>query len=209
MRPSIPTAEKPASERTASAAAQLRAGTRTEHDAVERLPLMARLMRGQLDSGRYADVLQRHYAALRDWELTQAGWLMAMADPSWRYRWRLPALRQDLAALGMPVQAHDLPAPKLHLPVQDEAAAWGMLYVVEGSALGGRIIAQGLRQRAPSLSAALSYFDAGRDDARSWRNFQRRLDAALPDARSRSRAQAGAVAMFDHFHRQFAGEAAA
>ncbi|MEE7546111.1 biliverdin-producing heme oxygenase, partial [Xanthomonas sp. Kuri4-1] len=88
------------------------------------------------------------------------------------------------------------------------AARWGMLYVVEGSQLGGRLIARGLRAQRPALAGALRYFELGDADPGAWRRFQERLEHALGDAAARDEAIAGARAMFAHFHFHLAAECA-
>lgn len=180
-----------------SAARSLRGATARVHADVEALPHMSALAAGTLAPARYAQVLRCHLAILAPWESAHAPWLDALPAQGWHYRRRAVALRQDLAALGMALPAMDgsdvLPAP-------DHARAWGMLYVVEGSMLGGRVIARQLRARQPALADALAYFDLGSEDPAAWRRFQGCLDVALRDAASRERAAAGARAMFARFH---------
>ncbi|MET1022968.1 MAG: biliverdin-producing heme oxygenase [Pseudoxanthomonas sp.] len=179
-----------------SAARRLRDATAQAHAQVEALPHMPDLAAGTLTPTRYAQVLRRHLALLAPWETAHAAWLDALALHGWDYRRRTPALRHDLAALGAGT-AHDLfetpPAPS-------QAYAWGMLYVVEGSLLGGRVIARALRARQPALSSALAYFDLGSQEPAAWRRFQDCLETALPDTVAREQAVAGAAAMFGHFH---------
>ena len=89
------------------------------------------------------------------------------------------------------------------------AHRWGMLYVIEGSQLGGRLIARALRARQPQLDGALTYFELGEDDPAAWRRFQQRLDAALDDDERRGDAVDGARAMFSLFHSHLATDLAA
>jgi heme oxygenase (biliverdin-IX-beta and delta-forming) len=84
-----------------------------------------------------------------------------------------------------------------------------MLYVVEGSRLGGRVIARRLRQTLPDAAAALAYFELGDADPACWRRFQQRLEHALPTPAPRQGAVAGARAIVAHFHTHFALESAA
>jgi len=191
--PSLPATAVPM-----AAARRLREATRARHDAVERLPLMQALMHGRLDTEGYAALLRRHLAVFAAWEHRHAAWLSALA-PVWRYRPRTSALQADLAALQVPLAACN-PALSNDLRASDEAACWGMLYVAEGSLLGGRVIARRLRTHQPDLAIALRYFELGGDEPAAWPRFQRLLQNALPDPGALARATAGAGALFDFFH---------
>lgn len=181
-----------------SAIATLRLATHHEHHAVEQLPAMSALAQGRPDAAAYARLLQAHLAVLGPWERCLAPWLRARRCDGWRYRPRIPALEQDLRSLG----AMAAPAPAAAAgEAEDDAIRWGMLYVVEGSLLGGRVIARALRQHQPQLAGALAYFDLGSTAPQAWGPFQRGLEQALRGADARARAAAGAVAMFRRFHR--------
>lgn len=154
--------------------------------------------------------------------------------PRWRYRPRSGPLRADLRALSAAghgdgavgiadpsadgtVDPHAAGSPACSadasdaatLAHADDAYAWGMLYVVEGSALGGRLIARHLRRHCPSLEVALRHFDGGpagnphtgsSPSTAGWPAFRAALEQALPDAAARMRAVHGAHAMFGRFH---------
>lgn len=122
-------------------------------------------------------------AVLRRFAAFHAGWEPAVArlldEPAlWEPRRRLPALEHDLASLGVspPGPEEAWPAPAwLH----DRAAAWGSLYVLEGSTLGGQVIGRALHEAGID---GLRYFDGrGREAGPLWRELRRRLDA-LPEA---------------------------
>ncbi|WP_371180804.1 biliverdin-producing heme oxygenase [Xanthomonas sacchari] len=187
-----------------TAARLLREATAQQHQAVEDLPAMRALMDPTLSLSAYVQVLRRHHAVLAGWEQREAAWLRHCGDAQWRYQPRTPLLAQDLHAL----QATP-PAPQPLPPAVDAGARWGMLYVVEGSRLGGRVIARHLRQSLPAAAPALSYFELGHADPAAWRHFQQLLELALPSAPLRQAAVDGARAMFAHFHTHFALEIAA
>lgn len=180
-------------------AAALRAATHAAHTAVESLPLMRRLMSADVDASTCADVLRRQWRIHAGWEQANAGWLRVQP---WAYRPRAPALRADLAWLQ--ATAPDdapLPAPS----AADDATGWGMLYVVEGSALGGQVIARHLRRCCPAAAGALRHFGAAVPPGQAWPRFQSLLDRQLVDAAALRRAIGGAHAMFAHFHHHLAG----
>ncbi|KFA30919.1 biliverdin-producing heme oxygenase [Xanthomonas vasicola] len=184
-----------------SAALALRHATQDAHRLVEAVPLMQALGQGQIDSAAYAQILRRHHGLLAGFEAQLSDWLTTLVDNGWHYRRRVPALREDLRALG---QQPDLPVA---LPsVADDAARWGMLYVIEGSQLGGRMIARSVRKQQPALAGALRYFELADDDPAGWRRFQAALDRRLDTPSARDAAIDGAQAMFAHFHTCLAAE---
>jgi heme oxygenase len=80
---------------------------------------------------------------------------------------RTPLLLRDLADLG----AAPKPPPN-GLPLLEPAAQWGCLYVLEGSRLGGAILAERVGSGFPRR-----YLSAGHGDG-SWRAFLVALAAA-------------------------------
>jgi heme oxygenase len=99
---------------------------------------------------------------------------------------RTALLHDDLAALGL-----DLP-PLLPFPRPDDiAAAFGAAYVIEGSRLGGGMLA---RRVAADLPHA--YLSAIHDPG-EWRAFGQAMDAAAQDERWIARAIASARRVFD------------
>ncbi|EKQ59196.1 heme oxygenase [Xanthomonas citri pv. malvacearum str. GSPB2388] len=184
-----------------SAALALRHATQDAHRLVEAMPLMQALAQGQVDSAAYGQILRRHHALLAGFEARLGNWLTTLVGNGWHYRRRVPALRDDLRALG---QQPDLPAA---LPASaDDAARWGMLYVIEGSQLGGRVIARNLRKQQPALAGALRYFELADGDPAGWRRFQAALDRRLATPSARDAAIGGAQAMFAHFYSCLAAE---
>ncbi|MET4676542.1 MULTISPECIES: biliverdin-producing heme oxygenase [unclassified Luteibacter] len=93
-----------------------------------------------------------------------------------------------------PVGAHDVGDP-----THDTPTAWGELYVVEGSALGGRLIARRLRELYPDREHR--FYAVGEDAPSAWRRFQHLLDTHLPDDASCRAAVDGARGMFARFRR--------
>ncbi|WP_045728780.1 biliverdin-producing heme oxygenase [Xanthomonas sp. GPE 39] len=182
----------------------LREATASQHEAVERLPMMRALMSGVLSLCDYVQLLRCHYAVLAGWEQREAAWLRDCGDARWRYQPRSPLLAQDLFALQVPP-----PTLLSDPPVHAAGSGWGMLYVVEGSRLGGRVIARQLRQRLPSVASAVHYFELGDADPDAWRHFQQRLEHVLTTPTQQQAAVDGARAMFAHFHTHLALETVA
>jgi heme oxygenase (biliverdin-IX-beta and delta-forming) len=140
----------------------LRAATAADHERVD-----AAFGRFALsDQAGYVRFLEAHARALPAVEAALAG-----TRPAVLLRPRAPLIAADLAALGA---AAPTPLP-LDLPA-DKGAAWGMAYVIEGSRLGGRLLAKSVPADLPSTYLA----DVHRPG--EWRAFLAALDEALADA---------------------------
>jgi heme oxygenase len=167
------------------------------HDEIE---AMASMPGGILSLSDYASCLARFYAVFAPVEeclATFDDW------PEWGIdlasHLRTPALRKDLSALGFDHAG----LPRLVTPkMADFAAALGGLYVLEGSALGGKVILRALEARlGTQIAGAASFFGAtGRTGALTWPAFKAGLDRfgeGRPAAQART--LAGAMAVFRHF----------
>ena len=142
---------------TPSLLAALRETTAGLHREVERLPLMEEVGNG---TGRdYGE-------ALAHGPLPQ----------EFRRRPNVELLKRDLHGIA-------LDAPAQHAPAT-AAESLGVLYVLEGSALGGAVIARHVA-RWPALSGRIAFFGrAPQEVAARWREFCALLTAydARPDA---------------------------
>jgi heme oxygenase (biliverdin-IX-beta and delta-forming) len=178
----------------------LRQETRLAHEAIElRLNLDFRLA----NRARYGDLLagfRGFYAPLESALLEVTGWdvLTPPLDPNVRRRVQL--IDQDLAQLHSSPLAVPYTSVSRVFEPGSMAGALGCLYVLEGSALGGRIVA---RQAAARLGHDLPVAfltSAGCDDLGvRWRSLQATLDT-VPDVFGRSGAQEAISAACATFH---------
>ena len=122
------------------------------------------------DPANYGRFLRAHAAALIPAEraLDAAG--AASIIPGWTDRRRGALLRADLAALAVS-EPPALPAPVL----ESEAGCWGAAYVLEGSRLGGAMLARRVGAGLPH-----AYLAAPQPKG-AWRQFIAALDAFLDD----------------------------
>jgi len=122
---------------------RLRAATRLAHKDMETVPALVRLLAPDLTEREYVAALCRigaFYLALA----SRMGALLAPDAPARAFLdgARLQALAADLAFFGIAERA---PCPTSALPeLATNAEAVGALYMVEGSDLGGRVIAKRL-----------------------------------------------------------------
>ncbi len=115
---------------------------------------------------------------------------------------RTAALTEDLASLGA---APLTPALGLDAPDSIEEA-WGAAYVIEGSALGGRVLSKAAARMLGIPAASRAYLDLhGDETAARFRAFVDRMDAwdAGSGPRARADAARGAEAMFARYAAAF------
>jgi len=166
------------------ARAALRSGTTADHERLDALFGRFRLD----DPADYRAFLTAHAMALPAIEhaLDDVGFAGRLAD--WPARRRANAIAADLAALG-----EAMPAP-LDAPLLETAAAqWGAAYVVEGSRLGGAMLARGVAEGLPK-----SYLGTPQAPG-AWRSFLLRLDEELRDPLGITQATDAARATFAVF----------
>ena len=114
--------------------------------------------------------------------------------PDWPQRRRAPALRSDLATLDLAV-----PAPLPVAPPQGTANLFGMLYVLEGSRLGSKLLLRrALASPDPKVRSATRYLEHG-SGCDLWHPFLERLEASAAVASSPNTAIAGAREAFALF----------
>ena len=203
--------------------ARLRDATREAHAGAEATMVMQALMAGTLSIDGYRALLTRLSQYFSAWEHGSAAFLRSCEAAGWRYTSRVTLLSQDLqsrvastqgVSTSSPATAADdrhastasdaLPRGNLSsdgtssLPVTpacDWATGWGMLYVLEGSTLGARLIAAQLRRSLPP-GTGIAYFSLGASDPGHWRRFEICLEAALADPSLHADAIAGAQRVF-------------
>jgi heme oxygenase len=167
--------------------ARLRAETRSQHDATEAIPFSAAIVAGSLPLASYAAQLAAYlpvHEALESALLHGEHPALARVwDPTMR---RVDLLRADLAALGPSDSA---------LPAQARAAsstftAWieetartepvallGILYVLEGSTLGGAFLRKHLAASFSLTDGGLRYYSPfGSHPKPHWVGFSARMN---------------------------------
>jgi heme oxygenase len=155
---------------------RLRAETRPEHDRLEN---GLRLADPGLTMPRYREVLARFFGFWSGWEPRIAAVLAdeALLAP----RRRLPLLRADLLALG--IAPETLPACEPP-PLRNRGEAFGSLYVMEGSTLGGRVIVKrlGALGLSPETGGCSYFAGYGGETGAMWTRFLERLEAEAGEA---------------------------
>ena len=162
----------------------LRSGTAVAHERLD--ALFGGFDLAERDG--YAAFLAAHAGALAGVEAALDAAGMDRLIDDWPTRRRADLIRADLAALG-----HDMPAPQPVAPIAGAAEAWGAAYVLEGSRLGGAMLARGVGGNLPKTYLATPLAPG------AWRKLLAMLDEALyPDA-MRAPAIRSALAVFALF----------
>lgn len=169
----------------------LREGTRACHEGLEaRLPFFSE----GFDRAAYAHLLGAYHGFHAPLDIL-------LAEYQGTERNKTPALSRDLGALAIDIEAlplcHALPR------IDDEASALGVMYVLEGSTLGGQVLKRAMAERlgidADNGGAFLDIY--GAHTGARWRSFLDRLAGADPEPASQARTVKAAVETFTCFER--------
>lgn len=203
---SVPPAGQPAPGADSEAAQAvdvmqaLRAATDATHKSVER---RTPFFQKGFDRRLYVRWLVDMVGFYRPFELALAHSGL-LAQGGWPYQSRLGLLATDLRQLGHPDLAQDALTnqrlarlPALHDPLR----AAGALYVVEGSALGGQVLASRvLKALDIRLDDGGSFFQPNGPEPRiQWQQFQTLVRGLATQAQSRQTVVTAAVDTFNAF----------
>lgn len=150
------------------------------------------------DRTDYADMLTRMSGPVTAIEGALTAGVAPVLFTNWSGRLRAHALRSDVALLGGDFREHSAPA------IENEAEAFGTLYVLEGSRLGGQVLARIAQEsRDERVREATRYFQHG---ARKglWRDFLERLEQSPAVSADPKRATHAALSAFATFQGAFA-----
>jgi heme oxygenase len=156
---------------------EIRSRTADNHARLENTPLLSPFAQQRIDMPTYLEILRRFYGYFHPLE-RQLDAFPALLDwlPDYTERRKAGLLLDDLGSL------HNRAEPGLcrELPgISTDAQAFGCLYVMEGSTLGGKIIYNILKkQLGLDKSAGASFFYGyGPATGEKWKIFGSRLEA--------------------------------
>ncbi len=136
---------------------------------------MARLLEADLDRAAYRSVLEKMWGFYSPLEAR----LGLSTAAGYAYRPRVPLLARDLAFLG--TSSADLAACRRLPGVDSESRVWGCLYVLEGAALGGRVILKHVtRSLKVSPVQGAAFFAGNGLPGSQWKRYCAALEAAAP-----------------------------
>lgn len=141
-------------------AEQLRAATRAAHRALDHHPLLVPLTRSPLSAGDYINALAVLHGPQQAIESSLLGFASPVDFPP-----RLSDLQSDLDALGASPFQLMTELPKF----ESDTRRIGAMYVIEGSNLGGIVIARLLDQSLPAEMPRRFFANSG--GKRRWEKF--------------------------------------
>jgi len=177
----------------------LRDATRTQHQAIENVMPFSH---PEFNVKMYVQMLVAllgFFEPLESRLCAVANWQSAGIDLPKRLRNNL--LRRDLHYFGFNDSAIDTLPRYTHLfPITGLDSGLGALYVLEGSTLGGQLIARDLAARFGFTPAAgISFFSStGRNVESEWRSLCESLRKNLVDPKATENACSAATLTFDH-----------
>lgn len=160
----------------------MREQTRQAHIALETQPLLKKLLSSRLTDVEYGQLLQSMLAFYQSLESelvpATAALLERYPDPDYRYLPRARLLADDCRVLGC--VSSGLIHPPLELRLDGNGAyLLGVLYVIEGSTQGGRVISRHLTHTlGVSEDSGASFFNIHRW-SNSWMAFRQWLGGDL------------------------------
>lgn len=157
---------------TLTAAERIKQATATAHVDTER-SLIKWLKRVETKEA-YGHILWVFYHFFSPLEQAIQHQLSPLELPRLQQRTRAHLILEDYARLGLQMGAATTSTP---LPAADNALqALGVMYVLEGSSLGGQHIAQMLRQQS-DLAGAVQFFNGyGGETDQMWHEFRQFLN---------------------------------
>ena len=152
----------------------LKENTHDAHHALEELLIPT--LRAVRTPSEYAVILKSFYGYFQPLEKYIEKFISEVQLPDIKSRRKAEFILKDLKALGLPIS--DLSISPFLPSVRNEIEAWGVLYVMEGSTLGGRGITGMLLKKCTELSLdELNFFNGyGEDTGKMWLSFQQTLN---------------------------------
>jgi heme oxygenase len=182
---------------------QLRTQTRPQHEALEEVARSEKLGNGELNPKEYHGLLTANYWAHRYLEeALENNFAVASFLPDWPERKKVNLLIEELKKIGKDPEAVWKNAPLAKAPqLQTEAQAWGTLYVMEGSTLGGAVIAKSLQKNndLTTYMPPVFYGSYGKQTGALWKEFRSKLEAAFTNPEAEQEAVKAAAQTFDFY----------
>jgi heme oxygenase len=184
---------------------QLRLSTRSAH---ERLEAVVDFDRRLTSLAAYRSFLESFFRFLQPVEAQLADLDLSKIGIDYAPRRKLGCVEADLKDLGHTQESLDALAPfTLASRLSEPLDAFGVLYVLEGSSLGRRMM---LGKLAPKLNigphwAGRFFYGYGENTSIMWRNFMDALNKAGEAPGAASRIETSASAAFAAFETCFEG----
>jgi heme oxygenase (biliverdin-IX-beta and delta-forming) len=150
----------------------LRTQTSSSHKTLEQNPLSFLLMQDAVEIGDYVNYLKKLYGFVKGFEENVFP-ILQNTIPDIDRRKKTYLLENDLLAQHQDLQLIEMPNDEIfHQNFNTEASAWGGMYVLEGSTLGGQIINRHLQKKLGDIIGQSDYFRGyGAETGTAWKSF--------------------------------------
>ncbi|MFD2599275.1 biliverdin-producing heme oxygenase [Sphingobacterium corticis] len=177
----------------------IKEATKSAHQQLEKTVVMR--LKGIRSQADYADVLKHFYAYFSAVEQAIAPFITSGVLPDYASRRNASHIRQDIVDLGENVDT--LPAAKAP-NIQSVAEAFGALYVLEGSIMGGPYIVQMLKKYG--METGFSFFSGyGESTGQRWAAFTERMNELVVEPADVAALMKTGEETFARFEDVFAG----
>lgn len=150
---------------------RLRSSTAAEH---ERLETRLDLLRPDLTMADYTNLLARFYGFYLPWEEKAQPLLQRHAPLLYQGRSKINLLRNDLRRLGEKLE--EIPLCNPDFLAQDFSHVLGSVYVLEGSTLGGQLLARHFKTHLQLAPQSMTFFAGyGEQTGSMWKAFSAQL----------------------------------
>lgn len=192
---------------------RLKTETRPHHDRIEEVGFSTQIMSGQLTLNEYKMLVINNYRMhkLVEGMLEQMPEVKNLEGLEFESRKKTALLAKDLEDLGL--NPADFSTEGINIDLSDFHTAMGTYYVLEGSTLGGSVIARKLATNPNLASEGLTDFNFygcyGDMVGPRWKAFQQVLVDVATDTAAEDKMVAGAAAAFDAMTEMFIAARAA
>lgn len=156
---------------------RLKTETRPHHDAIEAVAFSNKIMDGSLSLDEYKILIRNNYLLhyVLENQLDNVSGFAEIEGLEWDQRRKLEFLKKDLEVLGL--SAGEIEAEAEVFELTNIAEALGAFYVLEGSTLGGSVIARQLAKNQNLTSVPSYHFYGCYGDLTGprWKAFQQAL----------------------------------
>lgn len=153
-----------AEESAKTLSCMLREKTAKEHAKTEASPIMSQMMGDNFSIDEYAEILKRFLIFYQAIEESIKNFLID--NPIYQYRYKSPLLISDLKSLNRNLTKKD--HHHVNLDIKDIEDFIGVLYVLEGSTLGGSLIRKTLVKHFGEEGSINFFYPYGKEVKKYW-----------------------------------------
>lgn len=155
--------------------AKLKEATKDSHQNVEKV--LVSHLKNLSDLEEYGALLLKLHNFYKPVEVQVHNLVGTSVLPDIESRNHINNLKSDLSNLGRQIEAAENPFSK---NINSISYALGILYVMEGSTLGGQIICSMLKNKLPNIDdSVVNYFNSyGEDTPKMWNSFRNHIESA-------------------------------